>query len=210
MPNAQISPCYNYILSSETNKNSPNNDSPNTNSRQHPPSASLTYNVNALQNISSSISGPIAITVNPFTPPHPRHVQAVWEFTDTEISSKTLDIQHRRLPSIQNKDGLSYCSVWTGRGFFEDAVTAAFQIVVDHYRVEMPFEVTTQHQHFRNHNDMRDTITLGVRDHLVLTSLELLRVYVRVFELFLTLLDLVRVLLLAVWKPTQKSQKIQH
>lgn len=199
MPNAQISPCYNYILSSNTSKNSPDSN------RHHPPSASLTYNINALQNISSSLSGPIAITVNPFTPPHPRHVQAVWEFTDTEISSKTLDIQHRRLPSIQNKDGLSYCSVWTGRGFFEDAVTAAFQVVVDHLGVEMPFQVTTQHQHFHNHSETGDTIALGMRDHLVLTGLELLRVYMRAFELLMALLDLLWVLLVAAWNPTQES-----
>lgn len=203
MPNAQISPCYNYILSSNTNKNSSDNSNDN---RHQPPSASLTYNINALQNISSSLSGPIAITVNPFTPPHPRHVQAVWEFTDTEISSKTLDIQHRKLPSIQNKDGLSYCSVWTGRGFFEDAVTAAFQVVVDHLGVELPFEVTTQHPHFDNHSDTEDTITLGIRDHLVLTWLELLRVYMRAFELLITLLDLFWDLSVAAWYPTQERR----
>lgn len=183
MPNAQTSPPYNYILSSSSNMNSPSH---------RPPNASLTYNINTLQEIPSAVAGPIAITVNPFTPPHPRLVQAVWEFTDMEIGNTALDTQRRRLPTIQNRDGLSYCFVWTGRGFFEDAVTGALRVAVEHLGAEVPFQVDVQHRDFHGGGDGEaiGSMVLGVRDHLVLTSLGLVRVYLRAFELLLALLDL--------------------
>ena len=145
--------------------------------------------MNTLQNIPALLFGPISITVNPFTPPHPRLVQAVWEFTDTAISTTTLDA-HRRLPSIQNKNGLSFCSVWTGRGFFEDAVTGALRVSVEHLAAEVPFNVDFHCRGLNNEGDEyvgQEELSLDVWDHLVLTALGLLRVYVQAFELLLAL-----------------------
>lgn len=196
MPNAQTSPPYNYILSRNSNKHNPTHC---------PPNASLTYNINALQEIPSSVTGPIAITVNPFTPPHPRLVQAVWEFTDMEIGSTALDTQRRRLPTIQNKDGLSYCSVWTGRGFFEDAVTGALRVAMEHLGAEVPFKVDVQRHDFHGNGDAVGSMVLGVRDHLVLTGLGLVRVYLRASELLLALLDLFWVWVLSRCDRDQKN-----
>lgn len=196
MPDAQTSPPFNYILSRNSNKHNPTH---------RPPNASLTYNINALQEIPSSVTGPIAITVNPFTPPHPRLVQAVWEFTDMEIGSTALDTQRRRLPTIQNKDGLSYCSVWTGRGFFEDAVTGALRVAVEHLGAEVPFKIGVQRHDFHGNGDTVESMVLGVRDHLVLTGLGLVRVYLRTFEFLLALLELSWVLVLSRCDRNQKN-----
>ncbi|BCR83403.1 uncharacterized protein ACHE_10805S [Aspergillus chevalieri] len=171
-PSSTSNAPYNYIISPDHNPN------------HLPPMACLTYNINTLQNIPTSLAGPISITINPFNPPHPTLVQAVWEFADTEISTTSLHA-FRRLPSIQNKSGLSYCSTWTGRGFLEDAVTGGLRVAVEHLGADVPFEVD-----LREGKGLGAGLAMGFRDHLILTVLGLLRVYVRIFELALILLEL--------------------
>ena len=186
IPNAQACPPCNYTLISSSDN--PNSKTHHDLSTPSPPKTCLTYNINTLQNIPTSLFGPISITVNPFTPPHPRLVQAVWEFTDTEISTTTLNA-YRRLPSIQKKNGLSFCFVWTGRGFFEDAVTGALRVAVEHLAAEVPFNVDF-HRRGLNYDDndyVEEELSLDLWDHLVLTALGLLRVYARAFELLLAL-----------------------
>lgn len=181
--NTQTCPPCNYTLISPS-------DNPNNNhhdlANSSPQKACLTYNVNTLQNIPIPLFGPITITVNPFTPPHPCLVQAVWEFTDTEISTTTL-VAHCRLPSIQNKNGLSFCSVWTGRGFFEDAVTGALRVAVEHLAADVPFNVDFHRRDLSDDGDGEEGLLLDVWDHLILIALGLLRVYVQAFELLLAL-----------------------
>lgn len=177
-PYARTSPPFTSIIS----RRIPN---------QHPPPSapktSLTYNINTLQNFSPNLFDSICITINPFTPPHPHLVQAVWEFSDVEISTTTLDWHRRRLPSIQNKNGMSYCALWTGRGFFEDAVTAGLRVAVEHLGAEVPFQVDVHYSDFNDDRSHRSPV-LGIRDHFVLTGLALVRVYIRAFELLLALL----------------------
>ena len=74
--------------------------------------------------------------------------------------------------------------MWTGRGFFEDAVTGALRVAVEHLAAEVPFNVDF---HRRGLNDEKEDLSLDMWDHLVLTALALLRVYVRAFELLLAL-----------------------
>lgn len=74
----------------------------------------------------------------------------------------------------------------TGRGFFEDAVTGALRVAVEHLAADVPFNVDF-HRRGLSDDDVEEELSLDVWDHLVLTALGLLRVYVQVFELLLAL-----------------------
>ncbi|PWY87657.1 FAD/NAD(P)-binding domain-containing protein [Aspergillus heteromorphus CBS 117.55] len=144
--------------------------------------SSLSYIANSLESIPEYLFGPVYITLNPFTPPHPSHVQGVWEFADPEPSANTL-VAQSRLPSIQNKRGLSYAFCWTGRGHLEDAVTAGLRLAIDHLGAKVPFEV-------QYHQDPLDAASslpprIGLKDNLVRTILRLISVYLLIFELVL-------------------------
>ena len=79
--------------------------------------------------------------------------------------------------------------MWTGRGFFEDAVTGALRVAVEHLAAEVPFNVDF-HRRGLNYDDndyVEEELSLDLWDHLVLTALGLLRVYARAFELLLAL-----------------------
>ncbi|QMW28509.1 hypothetical protein F9C07_1334690 [Aspergillus flavus] len=153
---------------------------------QHEPSAwaprksSLTYNVSSLQDIPTCLFDRLYITLNPFTPPHPRFAHSIWEYTDLELSTATLQAQSR-LPLIQNKRGLSYGFRWTGRGFLEDAVTAGLEIAIEHFGAQVPFEV--QYHPDPLCSSKSPSIELGFKDHLVRTALCLARVYALVFQI---------------------------
>lgn len=86
-------------------------------------------------------------------------------------------------------NGLSYCNAWTGRGFFEDAVTGGLKVAAEHLGADVPFEVEL-HKGDLDDGKSEAGLVMGLRDHLVLTVLGLVRVYVRVFELASILLGL--------------------
>lgn len=121
--------------------------------------------------------------MNPFTPPHPHLVQGVWEFTDAEPSSEYLFAQ-ARLPSIQNKRGLSYGFRWTGRGFLEDSITAGLEIAVVHLDAKLPFEVDRRHAL----DSSSLSPDLSITEHLLRLLLIFVRVYFQLVELCLILL----------------------
>ncbi|KAB8239395.1 uncharacterized protein BDW43DRAFT_3584 [Aspergillus alliaceus] len=163
-------PASNYITAST------NNSQNKSESRK----SSLTYNVNFLQDVPTCLFDRLFITLNPFTPPHPRFVHSVWEFTDPKLSTATL-LAQSRLPLIQNKRGLSYGFRWSGRGFLEDTVTSGLEIAIEHLGARVPFEV-------QYHSDPLDLsgshpLELGLKEHLVRTVLCLIRVYVLSFEI---------------------------
>ncbi|OJJ44038.1 hypothetical protein ASPZODRAFT_820254 [Penicilliopsis zonata CBS 506.65] len=149
----------------------------------------LSYNINALQNLPHSLHGNITISLNALTPPHPRLVQNVWEYTDLEICPSTIKAL-ALLPSIQNKRGLSFCHEWTGRGFLEDAVTAGLRVAIEHLGAEVPFQVV-------RHGDSKSSRPLhyepGLGDHVIRTLLRLLQVYILIFEISVALLRRFRV-----------------
>lgn len=138
--------------------------------------------MNTLQDIPVSIFGRIFITLNPFTPPHPRLVQGVWEYTDSELSVATLQARDL-LPTIQNTRGISYCGCWTGHGFYEDAVTSGLQVAREHLGVRLPFQLT-DHQ-------AESIPTLGLRVRITRVVLRLIRLYIVLLRLFVGLLDLI-------------------
>lgn len=86
-------------------------------------------------------------------------------------------------------NGLSYCSIWTGRGFFEDAVTGGLKVTAEHLGAVVPFEVEL-HEGSLDDGKFEAGLAMGIRDHFVLTALGLVKVYVRVFELASILLGL--------------------
>ncbi|KAL2003639.1 hypothetical protein VTN02DRAFT_3023 [Thermoascus thermophilus] len=150
-------------------------------SSRHP---CLTYCVNTLQDIPVSIFGRIFITLNPFTPPHPRLVQGVWEYTDAELSVATLQARDL-LPTIQNTRGISYCGRWAGHGFYEDAVTSGLQVAREHLGARLPFQLTDHRA--------ESIPTLGWRVRITRVVLRLIRLYVALLRLFVGLLDLIGV-----------------
>ncbi|PYI02216.1 FAD/NAD(P)-binding domain-containing protein [Aspergillus sclerotiicarbonarius CBS 121057] len=172
MPDAEYpGPSCNYIIG------------PSNHTSSH--ISSLGYIANFLESIPTHIYGPIYITLNPFTPPHPSQVQGVWEFTDPEPSAQTLLAQNR-LPSIQNKRGLSYGFYWTGHGHLEDAVTAGLRIAIEDLGAKVPF-------HVQYHQDPLEAASsapprLGLKENLIRTMLRLIRVYILILRLIRVLL----------------------
>jgi predicted NAD/FAD-binding protein len=115
MPNHERSwSSCNYITSSEV-----------TASTESSPASSITYSLNSLQQLPESIYGRLFVTLNPFAPPHPQHVQAVWEFTDFEIDSETLRVRDQLVQTnCKMRKNVSFCAhYWMGHGFYEDATT---------------------------------------------------------------------------------------
>lgn len=124
----------------------------------------LTYNINELEGLPASTFGRIGITLNPFTPPHPSLVEAVWEYTTTpsRINTRTMDAM-AKLSTMQNRRGLSFCVGWTWRGFWEDAVTAGLLVAVEHLGACVPFVV-------KDHSLMCTDglkVDLRLRDHAI-------------------------------------------
>ncbi|KAL2857897.1 hypothetical protein BJY01DRAFT_69744 [Aspergillus pseudoustus] len=168
-------PGHNYIMASR-NRQKPD---------FVPPMTCLTYDVNALQDISTSRFGDVLITLNPLSPPHPSLVQGVWEFTEPEPTAGSLEAQSR-LPLIQNKRGLSYGFCWTGRGVLEDAITSGLRMAVEDLGATIPFNVVS-------HSEPLGTTDCskrrpGIRIHLIKTALQALRVLVVALEIILLLL----------------------
>ncbi|KAL3464098.1 hypothetical protein BJX64DRAFT_255601 [Aspergillus heterothallicus] len=150
-----------------------------------PPMSCLTYDVNTLQDIPSSRFGQVLITLNPLSPPHPSVVQGVWEFTESEPTAESLRAQSR-LPSIQNKRGLSYGFCWTGRGLLEDAITSGLRMAVEGLGATVPFNIIS-------HSDPLDPFDCskqrpGIKSHLIKTALQALRFLAIALEILLLLL----------------------
>ncbi|KAL5365694.1 hypothetical protein BJX96DRAFT_18557 [Aspergillus floccosus] len=169
-------PACNYIMSPAQ---SPNQSDRQRTSDSVSPRSSLTYNVNALQDVPVCLFGRIFVTVNPFTPPHPRLVHAVWEFTDLEPTPVTLRAQSR-LSSIQNKRGLSYGCRWSGRGFLEDSVSAGLEIATEHFGAQLPFKII---HHEDLLEDSTEVLHLKLSDHFIRTVLSFVRAYVLICEI---------------------------
>ena len=155
---------------------------PSTKSASGPARACLTYNVNALQSIPARVSGQIAISLDAFTPPHPMLVQGVWEYTVSPALSAGTPDAIAKLPSIQNKRGISFCLGWTGCGFWEDAVTSGLMVAIEHLGARVPF-VVDEH---RTGNG-RTRVQLRLRDHCIRTLLRLAYVYILLLQVIVHL-----------------------
>jgi predicted NAD/FAD-binding protein len=99
----------------------------------------LTYWMNLLQHIPELDFGPVLVTLNPLSPPDPRLVQGIWEYSHPMYNAATIRSQ-ALLPMIQNTRGISYCGAWTKYGFHEDGFSSGLSAAVNHLGAELPFE----------------------------------------------------------------------
>jgi predicted NAD/FAD-binding protein len=99
----------------------------------------LTYWMNLLQHIPESDFGQILVTLNPLSPPDPRLVQGIWEYSHPMYNAAAIRSQVL-LPKIQNTRGISYCGAWTKYGFHEDGFSSGLSAAVNHLGAELPFE----------------------------------------------------------------------
>lgn len=100
----------------------------------------LTYNMNTLQCIPSSVYGPVLVTMNPIRPPDETKVQGRYSYAHPIYTPNTMRAQEL-LPTIQGARGISYVGAWTKYGFHEDAFTSGFNVAVDQLGAKLPFPV---------------------------------------------------------------------
>jgi predicted NAD/FAD-binding protein len=103
------------------------------------PKVCLTYSMNLLQHIPVEAFGDVLVTLNPLSPPNPRLVQGVWEYSHPLYNAEAIKSQ-AVLPSIQNKRGISYCGAWTKYGFHEDGFSSGLAVAMDHLGAKLPFD----------------------------------------------------------------------
>ncbi|KOS21803.1 hypothetical protein ESCO_002173 [Escovopsis weberi] len=99
----------------------------------------VTYNMNMLQHIPRYPFGHVLVTLNPVQRPSPTKTQGRFFYTHPRFTSAAVRAQ-RRLPSIQNKRGISFAGAWTKYGFHEDAFSSGLQVAQDHLGALLPFE----------------------------------------------------------------------
>jgi predicted NAD/FAD-binding protein len=99
----------------------------------------LTYWMNLLQHIPELDFGPVLVTLNPLSPPDPRLVQEIWEYSHPIYNAAAIRSQVL-LPMIQNTRGISYCGAWTKYGFHEDGFSSGLSAAVNHLGAKLPFE----------------------------------------------------------------------
>lgn len=103
------------------------------------PTVCLTYWMNLLQHIPSSIYGPVLVTLNPLHPPDPSLTQGNWTYNHPLYNADAIRSQ-KLLPRIQNTRGISYAGAWTKYGFHEDGFSSGLKVAVEHLGARLPFE----------------------------------------------------------------------
>ncbi|KAK0613862.1 hypothetical protein B0T14DRAFT_438658 [Immersiella caudata] len=99
----------------------------------------LTYNMNILQHIPRGAFGDVLVTLNPLHEPDPAKVQGRWTYEHPLYTPAAIRGQ-QRLPSIQNKRGISYAGAWTKYGFHEDGFSSGLHVAKEHLGARIPFE----------------------------------------------------------------------
>lgn len=112
---------------------------PTTTSSSTVSSICLTYWMNLLQHIPTSIFGPVLVTLNPLHPPDPSLTQGSWTYHHPLYNAAAIHSQ-KLLPRIQNTRGISYAGAWTKYGFHEDGFSSGMKVAVEHLGAELPFE----------------------------------------------------------------------
>ena len=116
---------WNYITTSRSPKTAP--------------SVCLTYWMNLLQHIPSSVYGTVLVTLNPIHPPREDLTQGAWTYHHPLYNAAAVRSQ-KLLPRIQNTRGISYAGAWTNYGFHEDGFSSGLKVAVEHLGAELPFE----------------------------------------------------------------------
>ena len=103
------------------------------------PFVCLTYWMNLLQHIPSSVYGTILVTLNPLHPPDTSLIQGSWTYHHPLYDAEAIRSQ-KLLPRMQNTRGISYAGAWTKYGFHEDGFSSGLKVAVDHLGAKIPFE----------------------------------------------------------------------
>lgn len=98
----------------------------------------LTYNMNILQHIPTSVFSDVLVTLNPLHLPPPEKVQGRYTYSHPIYTAAAIHSQNM-LYQIQNTRGISYCGAWTKYGFHEDGFSSGLKVAMDHLGAELPF-----------------------------------------------------------------------
>ena len=101
---------------------------------------SLTYNMNILQHIPTSLFGHVLVTMNPPHAPSPSTIQGEYQYSHPLYTPQAVAAQ-RRLSEIQDQRGLLFCGAWTKYGFHEDGFTSGLEVATKYLGAKVPFEV---------------------------------------------------------------------
>ncbi|EME49093.1 hypothetical protein DOTSEDRAFT_67978 [Dothistroma septosporum NZE10] len=105
----------------------------------HPAGVSLTYCMNILQHLSEDMFGPVLVTMNPDREPDPQLTQGKFVYRHPLYTVEAVNAQ-KRLETIQNVRGVSYCGAWTKYGFHEDGFSSGLRVAIEHLGAKLPFE----------------------------------------------------------------------
>lgn len=130
----------------------------------------LTYNMNILQHIPTSIYGDVLVTLNPLHLPPTEKIQGQYSYSHPLYTSAAIKAQSL-LPTIQNKRGISYCGAWTKYGFHEDAFSSGLKVAMDSLGAKLPFKFVDS------------TFSRGKKPVLRLPDL-ILRLFILLIQLF--------------------------
>jgi predicted NAD/FAD-binding protein len=154
---------WNYLISSTPSKLS------------HPAGVSLTYCMNILQHISEQTFGPVLVTMNPDREPDPALTQGKYIRRHPLYTVEAVEAQ-RKLETIQNTRGVSYCGAWTKYGFHEDGFSSGVKVAMEYAGGKIPFEFVDS-TFSRGHR-----VELGYKDYLLRVILLGVLVGIRMLE----------------------------
>lgn len=132
---------------------------------------SLTFNMNALQNIPREPFGDVLVTLNALHRPRKELVQGRYYYTQPIYTVDAARAQ-KRLQAIQNTRGISYAGAWTGQGSHEDAFTSGLRVAQDHLGAKLPFPIQDSTY------SRGKTPRLGILDHSIRLVILLIQVFV--------------------------------
>lgn len=146
----------------------------------HPAGVSLTYCMNILQHLPEDKLGPVLVTMNPKHAPDPALTQGKFVYRHPLYTVEAVRAQ-KRLESLQNTRGVSYCGAWTKYGFHEDGFSSGLKVAIDHLGAKLPFDFVDS-TYSRGHKPV-----LGWKDHVLRLVLMVLTVWIWVLEFALGL-----------------------
>lgn len=146
----------------------------------NPAGVSLTYCMNILQHLPESQLGPVLVTMNPQHAPDPALTQGKFIYRHPLYTVEAVRAQ-KRLDSLQNTRGVSYCGAWTKYGFHEDGFSSGLKVAIDHLGAELPFDFVDS-TYSRGHKPL-----LGWKDYVVRLIIMMTMLWFPIIEFFLGL-----------------------
>lgn len=165
---------WNYLIQSSPSK------------EHHPAGVSLTYNMNILQLIPRNKFGHVLVTMNPDVPPDPSLTQGYFTYRHPLYTVEAVEAQ-RKLRSIQNTRGVSYCGAWTKYGFHEDGFSSGLEAAVQHLGAKLPFDfVDSTYSRGQKHEVMLPDHIIRLVINVILSAARLAAMLLRWAENVLT------------------------